>query len=137
MFFFVLLCCAACDSNDPGEEIDPNSVAGTWVGSVKSTVLVDENRVDSVEFPIEIEVMESMTILSGSGTVDQGDETISFEIEPTSSYIHPRVNMFLFFERPPLGTLNGTVASDRMSIRGSMAGPGFSGVAEFEIRKMQ
>ena len=68
--------------------------------------------------------MRGWSLFSGAAT---------FNIDPTCSYIYPLVNMFLFFERPPLGMLNGVVSTDRMELNGTVSGPGFSGPAEFTM----
>ena len=125
----LLVIFSGCDSNDPDEDIviTPTSVAGQWEGIVVS---------DSTEFPVSMEIFEEQTILTGTGTVVLDTLTLTFNIDPSSSYIHPLVNMFLFFERPPLGTLNGVVSTDRQEINGTMSGPGFSGPAEFTMSRM-
>ncbi len=119
-----------CDSSDPDPgPIVVDSITGTWRGEVPSTNFLGE--VDT--FLVEINLNEEQTNVTGSGTVTGPQGVLAFTILPGGSYLHPLFSIFLNFNQPPLGGLNGNVAEDRKSIRGTMNGPGFSGVAELEI----
>ena len=128
--FTVFLLLIGCDSSDP----DPgpfmgDSITGTWRGEVPSRNVMGE--VDT--FLVEMTITEELTNVSGNGTVTGPQGAISFNVVAGSSYLHPLLSLDLLFTQPPLGELNGNVAEDRMSIRGTMSGPGFAGTAELQI----
>ena len=129
---FILLSLAACDSSDPDDGMrGPPALTGQWRGVVTSS--------DTVAVPVEMEIVQDGTVLTGSGSLESPTGMFAFEIDPGSGYFHPTVNMFLLYGNaiPPLGTLNGIVSEDREMIRGTMDGPGFSGLAEFEMVKVE
>jgi hypothetical protein len=126
LFLFFL----GCDSTDPGP-ITTNSITGTWRGALTST-----NAMGVVDtFLVDLDLTEARTEVTGNGSVTGPNRTVSFEVLAGSSYLHPTIDLNLFFDgfQPPLGDLSGNVAADRMSIHASMDGPGFSGIAELQI----
>ena len=123
---FLLL--IGCDSSDP-RPISANSITGTWQGKVPSMNVMGE--VDT--FLVDMTLNETQTNVTGNGTVTGPLGAISFNVVAGSSYLHPLINLDLLFTQPPLGELNGNVSADRSSIRGTMSGPGFAGIADLEI----
>lgn len=128
--FSLFLLFIGCDSSDPDPgPIAVDSITGTWRGEVPSTNVM--GVVDT--FLVEININEDRTNVTGDGTVTGPQGVLAFNIIAGSSYLHPIINLDLLFGGPPLGELNGNVAEDRRSIRGTMSGPGFAGIAELQI----
>ena len=128
--FGLFLLFIGCDSSDPDPgPIGMNSVTGTWQGEVTSMNVMGE--VDT--FLVNMTLSEAQTNVTGSGTVTGPAGELAFDVVEGGSYLHPFLNIDMLFDRPPLGQLRGNVAEDRQSIRGTMTGPGFSGIAELQI----
>ena len=130
--FTLFLLFIGCDSSDPDPgPITADSITGTWRGEVPSMNVMGE--VDT--FLVEMDLNQEQTNITGSGSVTGPDGAASFNVIEGSSYLHPLLNLDLLFPNAstPLGELNGNVAADRMSIRGTMNGPGFAGIAELQI----
>ncbi len=133
-FFLALLLLGltACDSSDPREEPPPvpDSITGNWTGELVST---DLNGKEAT-FQIAVTLNEALTMVGGSGTGTGPDTTEPFTVvESESSYLHPLLSPVLLYNGPPLGNLSGNVSENRQEIRGTMSGPGFSGIAELKI----
>ena len=124
----VVLLVVGCDSMDPGP-ISNESISGVWRGEVPSTNVM--GIIDT--FRVELRLAEEATNVSGTGSVTGPGGAHACTILQGSSYLHPLVSLNLLFDQPPLGQLSGNVAQDRASIRGTMTGPGFSGVAELRF----
>ncbi len=104
-------------------------MTGTWQGEVTSTNVM--GVVDT--FLVNMTLTEALTNVTGSGTVTGPAGVLAFDVVEGGSYLHPLLSIDMLYDRPPLGELNGNVAEDRQSIRGTMTGPGFSGIAELQI----
>ena len=126
LFLFVV----GCDSSDPDPgPIEGDSITGTWQGEVPSMNVM--GVIDT--FRVVMNITEDRTNVTGDGTVTGPQGALAFEVIVGGSYLHPLLSLDLLFAVPPLGELNGNVAADRRSIRGTMNGPGFAGIAELEI----
>lgn len=122
----------ACGSSDAMEEPPPtpDSITGNWTGELVSTDL----NGNETTFQIAITLNEQQTQVGGSGTVTGPNSTEPFTVVmEESSYLHPLLSLVLLYNGPPLGNLSGLVSEDRQEIRGTMSGPGFSGIAELKI----
>ncbi len=117
---------AACDSSGSAVEVMQTSISGTWVGEVTSS---------GVAMPVSIELTEAATFVTGSGSVTVRGDARGFSVSDPGSYLHPLLSLSLIFDNPPPGTLAGNVSEDRMVIRATMTGPGFSGIADLELRR--
>ncbi|MBO6576943.1 MAG: hypothetical protein JJ896_15760 [Rhodothermales bacterium] len=124
----VLVLVAGCDSSDPAaEEEVRTTVDGEWEGVITS---------DEMSVPITVTMRENLTLVSGEGTVSLPAEDRDFVIE-RGDYLHPLLNLDLSFAdyEPPFGNLDGIVNVDRNEVRGTAAGPGFSGPVELVLRR--
>ncbi len=123
----------ACDSSEPGEPIMGDSINGFWQGEIYS-----QNRLGEQDtFRIEMNIAESMTMVSGAGMVTSPPGVTpaesSFIVLEGSSYLHPFLSLDLIYEGSFPGGLDGNVSTDRREIRATMTGPGFSGLADLQI----
>jgi len=128
-FLLLVLLSVGCDSGGPALDPMNDSITGVWRGTVPSRNV--QGIVDT--FRVEMQIRQEQFDLSGTGTITGPAGGQPFTIVEGSSYLHPILSIQLLYDRPPLGDLKGNVAEDRMHIRGTMSGPGFSGVAELEI----
>ncbi len=122
-----------CDSSEPDEPIMEDSINGAWRGEIFS-----RNRMGEQDtFRVEMNINESMTMVSGNGMVTGPPGATppesSFIVLEGSSYLHPLLALDLIYEGSFPGDLKGNVSNDRREIRATMAGPGFSGLAELQI----
>lgn len=135
--FLSLLCTGllvGCDSSDPEEPIMADSIDGAWQGEVYSRNVMGEQDT----FRVAMTVTVSMSNVSGNGTVTappgRTPASIDFVlVEETSSYLHPLLALDLIYGGSFPGDLNGNVSADRREVRGTMSGPGFSGLAELQF----
>ena len=122
-----------CDSSEPEELIGVDSITGTWRGEIYS-----QNRMGEEDtFLVEMNINESMTMVSETGMVTGPPGATppesSFIVVEGSSYVHPFLSLDLVYEGSFPGGLDGNVSNDRREIRATMAGPGFSGLADLQI----
>ena len=122
-----------CDSSEPEEPIMGDSINGAWEGEIYS-----QNRLGEQDtFRIEMNITESMTMVSGAGMITGPPGVTppesSFIVVEGSSYLHPFLALELIYEGSFPGGLNGNVSDDRREIRATMTGPGFSGLADLQI----
>ena len=121
LIFFVFL--TGCDSNKTNS---PPTISGTWVGTVNSS---------GSDFSVSLTIDELQTVVTGGGTVSSPTEQQTFVIEQ-GSYLHPLLSISNRFEVAPfIGSLSVNVNDDRDEMRGTMAGPGFGGVAELTLSR--
>ena len=130
---FVTGLVVGCDSSDPEEPIMDDSINGAWQGELFSRNVMGVQDT----FRIEMTLTESMTNVTGNGTVTappgRTPPSIDFILEESSSYLHPLLALDLIYGGSFPGDLNGNVSNDRREIRGTIAGPGFSGLAELQF----
>ena len=124
----LLLLLAACDSDsDPVGPPPVPTITGTWAGEVTSA---------GTPLRVEMDLTEVDSEVGGQGTIDVAqDSTLSYTVQ--GSHVHPLVSLELTFDRPPLGTLSGSVNDERDRIDGTMSGPGFAGEVELTLRRVQ
>ncbi len=122
-----------CDSSEPDEPIMGDTINGAWRGEIYSQNLMGEQDT----FRVEMNITESMTMVSGNGMVTGPPGATppesSFIVVEGSSYLHPLLALDLIYEGSFPGDLSGNVSNDRREIHATMAGPGFSGLAELQI----
>lgn len=124
----VPLVLTACDSSEDPEPIPTvPSMTGSWAGIVVSS---------GVERRVQLQLNEVQRQLTGAGTVETPQGISEFTLDPTSSHLHPLVNIFLVFATPPPGSISGNLSDDGNTIRGTMSGPGVSGVVDLTLQRV-
>lgn len=119
--FFLLLSgllslLAACDGAEPAV---PPSLTDQWTGQV---------TLQNVPFTFELDLVESNTSVSGTGTMQSPQATDTFTVE-SGTYTHPLISLKLVFkDRPPIN-FSGSVTEDRDHIQGQLFSSGFGGEA--------
>lgn len=109
----LLLTLAACSDSPTGPDPpDVPTITGDWEGIVIS---------GSDTLAAAVTFNEAGGLVDGSGTIQRPGESLAFILEGT--YAHPLLSLQMVFDRPPPGTLSGTVSADRDRITGTLSAP--------------
>lgn len=112
----VLIVVAASGCGMFGSSDDtPESITGFWSGEVS---------VEDTAYTVEIDLQqEGPTVVTGTGTVRNGDDTMDFRVE-NAAYNHPSLSFQLNYdEQRPANFVKGTVDEAREQIDGRLTGP--------------
>ena len=112
-----------CDSSEPEGPIGVDSITGTWRGEIYS----QNQMAEQDTFLVEMNINESMTMVSGTGMVTGPPGATppesSFIVVEGSSYLHPFLSLKLIYEGSFPGGLNGNLSDDRRDRRCSALPP--------------